>query len=290
MAGGKPFRFKLPLKNAAGGIPDLSMVQNDTNELTVQLIENGKPFSLVGATLATYTVQKPDGTIVVGNATILDSNDGIVSFTLDAQCVAIMGTAKITVEIYSGAARMTSAVFYFEITEDLAQSGDPSSESSYPILQVLVTNVSALSASITNAEGIRVTTENARKSAETARAYAETQRVINENIRIQYENERKVYETYNPLKTYVYGNKVNYQGSSYYCIATSQGIAPNLIPGRWTLMAEKGDKGEAANAVVTPIDGLYGLSINDAGHLILTYGTEAPAFELNSEGHLLVTI
>ena len=99
MAGGKPFGLKLPIKNSAGGVPAISVVQNDTNNITVQLIENGKPFPLTGATLATYTVQKPDGTIVVGNATILDSDNGIVSFTLNAQCVAVMGVAKITVEI-----------------------------------------------------------------------------------------------------------------------------------------------------------------------------------------------
>lgn len=291
MSGGKPFKLKLPIKNAAGGVPDLSVVQNDTNDLTIQLINDGKPFPLTGATLATHTVQKPDGTIVVGDAEILNSDEGIVSLTLEPQSVSVKGQAKITIEIYSGTARMTTAVFYFEITEDLAQNGDPSSESSYPILQALVTDVSALEAQIQNAEGIRVTSENARASAENARATAEAQRVVNENTRIQHENERKVYETYNPLKTYVYGNKVNYQGSSYYCIATSQGLAPNLVPGRWTLMAEKGDKGEiGANAIVTPIDGLYGLQISENGHLILTYGDEVPDFGINSEGHLVVTI
>lgn len=188
---GKPFRFKLPIKNT-GSAPVISVVQNDTNEFIIQLLDNGKPFDISRATLATYTALKPDGTVVKDKtAKITNTADGILILTPDLQCVVMTGTVEMTVEIYEGAARMTSAIFYLEVTKDLSAGADPSSEQALPILERLVEDVSVLEFQIKNAEGLRVTAEDGRVSAETSRVKQETTRQANEVLRQSQESLRK---------------------------------------------------------------------------------------------------
>ena len=54
---------------------------------------------------------------------------------------------------------------------------------------------------------------------------------------------------------------------------------------------DKGDKGDPGrDGVVTTVNGMIALHINDIGHLILTYSdTDAPNFSINSDGHLIYT-
>jgi len=107
------------------------------------------------------------------------------------------------------------------------------------------------------AEGSRVTAEGLRVSAETGRVNAESSRVLAEsgrvtaeenrvsaeNARVSAENSRKVFEAFDSSKAYVEGNKVSYQGSSYYCISNAPvGILPTNTT-YWLLIAQKGQDG-----------------------------------------------
>ena len=72
---------------------------------------------------------------------------------------------------------------------------------------------------------------------------AENGRVEAENKRKTAEEARCVFEEYNPLKEYVKGNKVAFDGSSYVLTAdSSKGINPTDSE-VWLLIAKKGDNG-----------------------------------------------
>lgn len=93
-----------------------------------------------------------------------------------------------------------------------------------------------------DAEQGRVSAETARAAAEQARADAEQQRVSAEDARAASENARNRWEDYDPSHTYVPGNKVAFNGSSYLNTASCTGIAPP-DPGHWLLIAERGRDG-----------------------------------------------
>jgi len=94
---------------------------------------------------------------------------------------------------------------------------------------------------ITNEQG-RVSAENTRVSSENTRISNENTRISNENTRIASENARNVFQAYNGSTSYVVGNKVAYNGSSYVCIQNSLGNLPTNTS-YWLLIASKGDQG-----------------------------------------------
>jgi len=73
---------------------------------------------------------------------------------------------------------------------------------------------------------------------------SEQVRDSNENVRIANEEARMVYENYNPLATYVVGNKVSHNGSSYVCISETTGNLPNNST-YWLLIASQGIQGKS---------------------------------------------
>lgn len=92
--------------------------------------------------------------------------------------------------------------------------------------------------------------QNSFESPEIANQYIAAMQVFEdarekaEDERVEAENARSVFEEYNPNKTYVKGNKVSYEGSSYVLTADeASGIVPPNS-GYWLCIAEKGDKGE----------------------------------------------
>jgi len=98
-------------------------------------------------------------------------------------------------------------------------------------------------------EGNRVTAESGRSDAEAARVLAEQGRNTAENARLDAEtsrataeNARSVYEAYDPLKPYIVGNKVAYNGSSYVNKLPCTGVLPT-VTGNWLLIAAKGADG-----------------------------------------------
>lgn len=131
-----------------------------------------------------------------------------------------------------------------------------------------------------SAEGLRVTAEQGRVTAESGRASAETARVkaeqgraaaestrasnettrqsnestrqSNEQQRVAAENARNVWEDYDNAKSYVPGNKVAYNGSSYLNIAPCSGVLPSDTE-HWLLIAAKGVDGEGAGDMLASV-------------------------------------
>jgi hypothetical protein len=93
-----------------------------------------------------------------------------------------------------------------------------------------------------SAETARDSAEQLRLSAETARASAEGIRDAAETDRIAAETARQVWEAFDPAEVYQIGNKVSYQGSSYY-MHTVSGVAGTLPTdvNHWLLIAAQGD-------------------------------------------------
>ena len=121
-------------------------------------------------------------------------------------------------------------------------------------------------------EANRVAQENVRQSNEDTR-------ISNENTRISQENARNVFVEYNGSTSYVVGNKVSYNGSSYVCILNSTGNLPTNTT-YWLLIAEKGDVNFAS------------FNTDENGNLIMTttVGYTGAEFVINSTGNLEVTI
>ena len=91
------------------------------------------------------------------------------------------------------------------------------------------------------------------------------------------ENARVVLEPWNSAKTYVYGNKVTYNGSTYHCKTACTGKVPTDTT-YWLCIAQKGDTGKGLD-----IRGTYEslelleANITDATQGdIYQVGTEAP--------------
>jgi lysophospholipase L1-like esterase len=188
----KTFKFKLPIDNQSS-IPIIDVRQGDTggNLIIPSLTFKGRPFDLSGATSAKYTVLKEDNTVVAGAAaSISNYGNGEVNFTLTDQAITFPGIVYCQVEIYTGAVRITSATFAYTVVTDLANEGDPTSSSEYPILTQLIIDVTALETNVETAETSRVIAESGRATAESSRQTSETNRVNAESARATAESSR----------------------------------------------------------------------------------------------------
>jgi len=103
------------------------------------------------------------------------------------------------------------------------------------------------------AETTRVQNENARAQAEQNRATAETQRVAAEKSRADAETARSVWEEYSNTKTYVPGNKVSYQGSSYQNKKACTGVLPPDDASCWFVIAAAGADGKGAGDMLASV-------------------------------------
>lgn len=98
-----------------------------------------------------------------------------------------------------------------------------------------------------SAESERASAEAARQAQETERQSAETSRAAAETARQEAENARNVWEDYNPAQSYVPGNKVAYQGSSYVNRSACTGVVPTDTT-HWLMIARKGEDGDGAGS------------------------------------------
>lgn len=103
-----------------------------------------------------------------------------------------------------------------------------------------------------SAETARANAENTRQTNETARVSAEKSRVAAETARQSAESARNVWEAYDAAKTYVPGNKVSFNGSSYVCTAATTGHAPTDTA-YWLLIAKKGEDGKGAGDMLASV-------------------------------------
>ncbi len=102
------------------------------------------------------------------------------------------------------------------------------------------------------AEAARAGAEAARAEAETARQTAEKSRASAEDSRHAKDLARSVWEAYDASKTYIPGNKVSFNGSSYLCIQTTTGHAPTDTA-YWLLIAMKGVDGTGAGDMLASV-------------------------------------
>lgn len=103
-----------------------------------------------------------------------------------------------------------------------------------------------------SAEQQRESAESTRQTNETARVSAEKSRVSAETARQSAETARNVWEAYDAAKTYVPGNKVSFNGSSYVCTAATTGHAPTDTA-YWLLIAQKGEDGKGAGDMLASV-------------------------------------
>lgn len=103
-----------------------------------------------------------------------------------------------------------------------------------------------------SAETARASAESTRQTNETARVSAEKGRVSAETARQSAETARNVWEAYDAAKTYVPGNKVSFNGSSYVCTAATTGHAPTDTA-YWLLIAQKGEDGKGAGDMLASV-------------------------------------
>lgn len=146
-----------------------------------------------------------------------------------------------------------------------------------------------------DAEQGRVSAETARAAAEQARADAEQQRVSAEDARAASESARNRWEDYDPSHTYVPGNKVAFNGSSYLNTASCTGIAPP-DQGHWLLIAERGQNGTGVGDFLAdgsvPMTGdlqMGGNRIADVGEP-QAGGDAVPKSYADAKAPLLVTV
>lgn len=205
----KEYRIALDVKsnkiiNTVSGI-----VQNDANSnvFIIDLVMDNKPLDITGYTTITASVLREDGTSVINSigeyVTVLDETIGRIQVILSEAMVTSAGTHQMSVEVYEDDKKLSSSRFAYQVVGDLVDGVDPSTDTNFPVLQQLVTQVSE---------------ELAKMEA------------------------LKVYEVYNNTKEYVPGNKVVYEGSLFVCKINSKGILPTETS-NWLCIAEKGQDG-----------------------------------------------
>ena len=177
------------------------IIQYDTlNEVNIRLSDGSKAFNYEGYTNIIFKVLKADGTAYIDsegeNVIATSPVDGIVTVNLNGQATTAAGLCQSVIEIYSGEDKMTTARFNYEVFEDLDLDEAVESTAEYPALQNLLSDLSALEASIESAEGARSTAERKRVVAEALRVVAESERAEAESERVQAETERAKAEVF----------------------------------------------------------------------------------------------
>jgi len=85
------------------------------------------------------------------------------------------------------------------------------------------------------------------------------------------EENRKVFEGFDPLKQYYLGNKVAYEGSSYYVIVEPPiGTLPTNT-GYFLLIAEKGDTGNGITNIVDNLDGTITITYGEGQTVVVEF-------------------
>lgn len=142
-----------------------------------------------------------------------------------------------------------------------------------------------------SAEGLRGTAEIGRSSAEDLRVTAETNRGSAEALRITAENSRNLFGDYVAETSYVVGNKVVYNGSSYICILASIGNLPTNAT-YWKLIAAKGLDGTGSGDMAKSVYDTNGNDIVDNAEKVggFTVGVDVPSYAAFTDTHVLYVI
>lgn len=222
----KTFDVSLDLKRPVSS-RDVEVVEGDNgNRLRVTLTDEGSPVDLSGC-LVLAVFAKTSGTVqqdTNGNGvTISGENHNIIEIELYTSSFA-PGVVGCELQIYSAdnSVLVTTAKFNFKCRRSIVNEDTIQSTEEFPLLLELITQVEDLYKQLDGAQ-----------EAETERVAAEQIRKANETARVTAENERaakdaaKVYQgNYSASVTYLAGNTLTYNGSTYLCLKDSKGNAP----------------------------------------------------------------
>lgn len=87
--------------------------EKESRIVEVTLLENKKEFTIPDGTTAKIKYYKPDGKLVLNNATI---NGNVITVTYTEQMLAVSGTGRGEIVLYNGTAVLRSATYYTKIT------------------------------------------------------------------------------------------------------------------------------------------------------------------------------
>lgn len=144
----------------------ITMVKQDkySNELNINLVNNGKPIDLTNTSTIAIMAKKPDGNEVVGSCRVADVKKGLVVYVVDYQAISAIGINIFTIKIVDINQVMTTTSFVVRVIEDPFTGTDGSIESTsdYPVLTGLMENTSNM---LDEAGKIRETKEHLDKFA-----------------------------------------------------------------------------------------------------------------------------
>ena len=174
-------------------IPRMELVQGDTDANVFQIhLKTLERYTEVPLDLTdsyvTVTVKKADDTIVVGEAQIIDSTNGIIEYTCRGNELSYPGLVIATIEVYDTThiKRFTTTQFKFYVVEQLDDGSGIPSTTEYTVLSDLIAQTQSV---VTN-ENERIENENTRIANENIRQENESIRQNNEQARITAENNR----------------------------------------------------------------------------------------------------
>ena len=98
------------------------IIQNDTNEINVQLVDGAnKPFSIANATRIAATIIKPNGNVVIleDDVILTDAAKGAIKVKIRNQVTNIAGACYLTFSFHEGEEkRITSSTLSFQVIAD----------------------------------------------------------------------------------------------------------------------------------------------------------------------------
>lgn len=127
-------------------VPFMQLIKGDLNtqSFVVTLLNNGDIVEVKDTDIITLNIDKPDGTKNVISGKI--DGDGVVSFILDSQALAVIGICTCNIRIVKDGQIVTSLGFNYKVIDDPYSDTDSSVESvnDYPVLSELLIRINAV--------------------------------------------------------------------------------------------------------------------------------------------------
>lgn len=175
------FDLDLSVKNINLG----PIKQNNSNSIqfVANIVDDGKPFNISGASYAMISIQLPDNTV---SNSVCQIQGQKVSYTLEPNAVTQIGVYQAEIQLFgAGDVMLVSSTFYYYIVDSLFDDTGVTSQPEWPILIQMISDVTELNDTMVAAEALREANEATRLSEEDARQANETIRQSNETSRIE---------------------------------------------------------------------------------------------------------
>lgn len=140
--------------------------EKESRIVEVTLLENKKEFTIPAGTTAKIKYYKPDGKIVLNNATI---NGNVITVTYTEQMLAVSGTGRGEIVLYNRTAVLRSATYYTKITPTVYKENGLISDNEF---LDMAESIIAMNKQIDKAINATKSAEQAATDANTAAAAA----------------------------------------------------------------------------------------------------------------------